>query len=190
MLLDNGSSKTMTLMSRSGTTDYMKFNVAGTGYASGTPAIFATDYDGVSDDIKVIMTPRGASDDGMIGTLSNHPLQIVTNEISRIGITAGGSVYLPQLSGTGTRCVNATSTGVLEAGTIPCGSGFITSAWPPVACAGGTEGRAYMDTDLHLPCVCNATNWVQMDDFSTTCSTSTTTTVTTTTTAAPTTTTT
>lgn len=41
---------------------------------------------------------------------------------------------------------------------------------PPVACAGGTEGALYMDSDTHLLCVCNGTGWVQVADGTTGCS--------------------
>lgn len=43
-------------------------------------------------------------------------------------------------------------------------------ATPPVACAAGTEGGLYLDSDTHLLCVCNATGWVQVADGTTGCS--------------------
>lgn len=44
------------------------------------------------------------------------------------------------------------------------------SSDPPAACAGGTEGGLYLDSDTHLLCVCNGTGWVQVADGTTACS--------------------
>lgn len=44
------------------------------------------------------------------------------------------------------------------------------SSAPPVACAAGTEGGLYFDSDTHLLCACNASAWVQVADGSTGCS--------------------
>lgn len=42
---------------------------------------------------------------------------------------------------------------------------------PPIAtCDSAIDGSFYVDSDLNLPCYCNGTNWVQLDDFSTVCS--------------------
>jgi hypothetical protein len=41
---------------------------------------------------------------------------------------------------------------------------------PPVACAAGSKGTIYYDSDLNELCVCNATDYKQIDDMSTTCS--------------------
>ena len=42
------------------------------------------------------------------------------------------------------------------------------SSAPPVACAAGTEGTVYLDSDIHKLCVCNATAYVLVNDDSTT----------------------
>lgn len=39
----------------------------------------------------------------------------------------------------------------------------------PPTCDSGNEGAMYGDDSLNLPCYCNGTGWVQMDDFSTGC---------------------
>lgn len=39
---------------------------------------------------------------------------------------------------------------------------------PPVACAAGTKGTLYFDTDINKFCACNGTNYVLMNDDSTT----------------------
>lgn len=39
---------------------------------------------------------------------------------------------------------------------------------PPVACAAGTKGAMYYDSDINKVCICNATNYVLMNDDSTT----------------------
>jgi hypothetical protein len=44
------------------------------------------------------------------------------------------------------------------------------SATVPVACAAGSKGTIYYDSDLNELCVCNATDYKQIDDMSTTCS--------------------
>ncbi|MFH1781547.1 MAG: hypothetical protein ABH835_02960 [Patescibacteria group bacterium] len=45
------------------------------------------------------------------------------------------------------------------------------TATPPETCTDiGIEGSMYYDSDLNLPCVCNGTNWLQMDDFVSVCS--------------------
>jgi hypothetical protein len=42
------------------------------------------------------------------------------------------------------------------------------STAPPVACAAGTEGTVYVDSDIHKICICNATAYVLANDDSTT----------------------
>ncbi len=44
------------------------------------------------------------------------------------------------------------------------------SATPPLACSAGVSGAIYYDTNLNQPCFCNATDWKQFSDASTTCS--------------------
>lgn len=59
--------------------------------------------------------------------------------------------------------------------TIATASTTITGAFkltastaPPVACAAGTEGTVYVDSDIHKLCICNATDYVLANDDSTT----------------------
>jgi len=57
--------------------------------------------------------------------------------------------------------------------TLAVGPGYaqiFPTSTPPVTCDGTTEGATYYDSDLHLLCTCNGTNWLQQDDWSTTCS--------------------
>jgi hypothetical protein len=42
------------------------------------------------------------------------------------------------------------------------------AAAPPVACAAGTVGTIYVDSDIAKACICNGTNYVLMNDDSTT----------------------
>lgn len=39
-----------------------------------------------------------------------------------------------------------------------------------VACAGGTAGGMYYDTDVNELCICNGTSWLEVSDMSTGCS--------------------
>ena len=41
---------------------------------------------------------------------------------------------------------------------------------PPETCSAAFLGGIYTDIDLSLPCFCDGTNWLQMDDFSSVCS--------------------
>ncbi len=52
---------------------------------------------------------------GIIGTISNDPLAIRTNNNDRIGISNGGVVTIGNLAGTGSRAVLADASGVLSA---------------------------------------------------------------------------
>lgn len=45
---------------------------------------------------------------------------------------------------------------------------IIGASAPPAACAAGTKGSLYFDTDIAKMCVCNGTNYVLMNDDSTT----------------------
>ena len=41
---------------------------------------------------------------------------------------------------------------------------------PPLSCSASFDGTIYYDSDLKKHCSCDATNWVQMDDYTTICS--------------------
>jgi hypothetical protein len=51
---------------------------------------------------------------------------------------------------------------------ITGGFRLVPASAPPVACAAGTAGTVYYDSDINEPCMCNATNYVLMKDMSTT----------------------
>lgn len=55
---------------------------------------------------------------------------------------------------------------------VSVGSGvafrIVGGSAPPAACAAGTKGTVYYDTDINKMCVCNGTNYVLMNDDSTT----------------------
>lgn len=57
------------------------------------------------------------------------------------------------------------ATGTVLLGTL---ARIVPSSAPPVACAAGTEGTIYVDSDIHKACICNATNYVLMNDDTTT----------------------
>jgi len=44
------------------------------------------------------------------------------------------------------------------------------SSAPPIACAAGSKGTVYYDSDTNLVCVCNATGYVQIADGTSACS--------------------
>jgi len=41
---------------------------------------------------------------------------------------------------------------------------------PPLTCGADTEGTEYYDVDIHMKCTCTGANFVQNDDWTTTCS--------------------
>lgn len=43
------------------------------------------------------------------------------------------------------------------------------SSIPPHICDDDYSGAIFNDNDINLPCYCNSTNWVQMNDYSTVC---------------------
>lgn len=56
-------------------------------------------------------------------------------------------------------------TGTVQLSTL---TQLVGTSAPPVACAGGTAGTIYYDSDINKLCVCNATNYVLVDDATTT----------------------
>jgi len=75
----------------------------------------------VTNDIDFLM---GTSSSGMafMGSMSNHGLDLRTNNTARIAITNAGVVTIGNLAGSGTRMVTATSTGQLGTATITTGT--------------------------------------------------------------------
>ncbi len=107
----------------------------------------------------VTVTAVGATNDVTL-TAADDVILAATDALTATGATAtvnagGGAVELSLAAGS----------------TTVIGAFMITkSAAPPVACAAGTEGTLYLDSDTHLLCVCNATGYVQVADGTTGCS--------------------
>lgn len=78
------------------------------------------------------------------------------------------ATFTMELSNTGPKLSAEQSTGLVTVSRA--GFRISPTAAPTVACAGGTEGTLYLDSDTHLLCVCNGTGYVQVADGSTACS--------------------
>ena len=63
---------------------------------------------------------------GIIGTTSNHSLELRTNNTYRVGVSTAGVVNIANLIGTGSRMVVADSAGNLSTQAIPDLSGYVT----------------------------------------------------------------
>lgn len=97
----------------------------------------------------------------------------VTTTAGAITLTAGGTtqdislisvdqVILDGEGGADEVTIDAASTTILGAFRLT------GSTAPPVACAAGTAGTMYYDSDINKTCICNATNYVLMNDDATT----------------------
>lgn len=78
------------------------------------------------------------------------------------------ATFTMELSNTGPKLSAEQSTGLVTVSRA--GFRISPTAAPTVACAGGTEGTLYLDSDTHLLCVCNGTGYVQVADGTTACS--------------------
>lgn len=87
--------------------------------------------------------------------------QVTATAGDRVDIDAATSVSLA--SGTNSIWVYSAS-GAEVTGAFR----LMPSAAPPVACAVDTVGTIYVDSDINRACFCNGTNYVLMEDFSTT----------------------
>ncbi len=119
----------------------------------------------------------------------------VTTTAGAIGLTAGGTTQDITLTSVDDVILAATddttiagdafgvntTTAVIDAGggadeiTVAAASTTVTGSLilpiasaPPAACASGTKGTIYYDSDINKLCVCNATAYVLVDDSSTT----------------------
>lgn len=119
----------------------------------------------------------------------------ITTTAGAIGLTAGGTtqditltsvddVILAATDDTtiaGDQFAVNTTTVVVDAGgsadeiTVAAGSTTVLgtlilpiASAPPAACAAGTKGAVYYDSDINKLCLCNATNYVLVNDDSTT----------------------
>lgn len=96
-----------------------------------------------------------------------------------IEVQSGGTVDFQSgatVGATAATITTVTSTTV-NATTVSGTTGTFTGAFklagaaaPPVACAAGTAGTIYYDSDVNELCVCNASGYVQIDDMTTGCS--------------------
>lgn len=99
----------------------------------------------------------------------------VTTTAGAITLTAGGttedisiiSVDQVILDGAGGADELVIDDDTVTVGTAAVFILAIASA-PPAACAAGTKGAMYYDSDINKVCICNATNYVLMNDDSTT----------------------
>lgn len=98
----------------------------------------------------VILTPTGS----LTVTAADGAVAVTTS----LAIDAAGGTDEIGIS----ENVVSVSTGILFR--------IVPTAAPPAACAAGTEGGLYLDSDTHLLCVCNASGWVQVADGTTGCS--------------------
>lgn len=99
----------------------------------------------------------------------------VTTTAGAITLTAGGttedisliSVDQVVVDGAGGADELVIDDDTVTVGTAAAFIPGIASA-PPVACAAGTKGAMYYDSDINKVCICNATNYVLMNDDTTT----------------------
>lgn len=101
-----------------------------------------------------------------------------------VTLTAADDVILAATDDTtvaGDQFAVNTTTAVIDAGggadevTVAAGSVTLTGSLilpiasaPPAACSSGTKGTIYYDSDINKLCVCNATDYVLVDDATTT----------------------
>ncbi len=115
----------------------------------------------------VVLAPTG----DLTGTVG--AAVAVTTTAGAITLTAGGTtqdislvsvdqVILDGEGGADEVTIDAGST------TIIGGLRLTGASAPPVACAAGTGGTIYFDSDISKLCVCNGTNYVLVDDATTT----------------------
>lgn len=90
-----------------------------------------------------------------------------SNKLVFEGATADASeTVLTPTDPTGDRTITIPDvTGTIQLSTLTQLAG---SSAPPVACAGGTAGTIYFDSTISKLCVCNGTNYVLVDDATTT----------------------
>lgn len=162
-----------------------------------TAAAIVIQGSGAGNDISLItvddlfLTPTDALTAAVGGDVA------VTTTAGAIGLTAGGTTQDITLTSVDDVILAATddttiagdalgvntTSAVIDAGggadevtitaasTVVVGLLQITKASaPPAACAAGTEGGLYFDSDTHVLCACNASAWVQVADGSTGCS--------------------
>lgn len=128
---------------------------------------------GATNDITLTATDDVvlAPTDALTGTVGGAVA--VTTTAGAITLTAGGTtqdislisvdqVILDGEGGADELTIDAASTTVIGAFKLT------GSSAPPVACAGGTAGTLYYDSDINKMCLCTGTNYVLIDDQSTT----------------------
>lgn len=155
-------------------------SIESTGAGNDTSLIAADD---------VLLTPA----DALTATVGGAAA--ITTTAGAIGLTAGGTtqditltsvddVILAATDDTtiaGDQFAVNTTTVVVDAGgsadeiTVAAGSTTVLgtlilpiASAPPAACAAGTKGAVYYDSDINKLCLCNATNYVLVNDDSTT----------------------
>lgn len=122
----------------------------------------------------IILTPTDALTANVGGAVS----------LSAVGdvdlASSGGAITLDATGGTNIGFYAPTSIIADAAGgadelTIATASTTVIGAFkltgssaPPVACSGGTAGTIYYDSDINKMCICNGTNYVLLNDDSTT----------------------
>jgi len=121
---------------------------------------------------------------GTVDMQSGATIGATAATITTLTATTGTITNLTATTGTIATVAHATSIGVDAAGgtdevTITDDKVAVsdealfytaTASAPPAACAAGTAGALYYDTDVNELCVCNATNWLKISDMSTGCS--------------------
>lgn len=111
---------------------------------------------GISYAGDITIAASGTLKDVAITATSDITLSPVVNFVVDV---AGGTDELAATSGVVAIAAATSVTGAFK---------LVGSAAPPVACAAGTEGTVYLDSTIHKLCVCNGTNYVLVNDDSTT----------------------
>jgi len=123
----------------------------------------------------IILTPADdltANPTGLVNITPGESFAVTTTA-GGITLTAGGTTQ--DISLISVDQVILDGEGGADEVTIDAGSTTIIGAFkltassaPPVACAAGTEGTYYVDSDIHKPCYCNGTAYVLASDDTTT----------------------
>ncbi len=115
----------------------------------------------------------GYSQGKAIWQLSTTSGGVINVQNVRIGSVYNDGLFATDIVNGGSQAVNLVDTYFRTnsgAGAINVRSArdYGLRSAPPNTCAAGTEGSTYTDSDIHKRCICNGTNYVLMNDDTTT----------------------
>lgn len=136
------------------------FTVGGDAFAPG-PYVPIT-YDGQQE-----ITATGAGND----ITFTSPDKVITAATGAVETTGATQAYAATTTFAFDSAGSTDELGIAE-NSVSIGTGvafrIVGGTAPPVACAAGTKGTFCFDTDINKFCACNGTNYVLMNDDSTT----------------------